>query len=169
MSSDLWLGVLFSIPIGIGTGLAVAPVQKWIDNRSVASRYTKLKRQKREYEEVLFFASRPELLSSHLIITTLVLGCAVGLAFLFSMGEKALPIELTNTAVVRLHSTFWKATWIFIVCSSVTAMGSVLTRVVNRSIALYQHVAFFKQYAERIPPTIRNPEMEKHVRYKESS
>jgi hypothetical protein len=72
MSSDVWYGIIggaiVSVPIGILSGLAVGPVQRWLDNRSAASRQTKRERQASEYAEVLFFVLHPELLAAYLIV-----------------------------------------------------------------------------------------------------
>jgi hypothetical protein len=112
VSNEFWLGVVLSVPIGIGTGLAVAPIQRWMDNWSAASRQTKRARQTREYLEVLFFLGRPELLAPHLIVTVLALLGFLMIIVLAGVGEAALPKQLTEHTVLRIDSEFWKGAYL---------------------------------------------------------
>jgi hypothetical protein len=166
LSNEFWLGIGLSIPIGIGTGLAVAPIQKWIDNRSEASRQTKRERQKQEYMEVLFFLRRPELLASQLILRVLSLLGLLTIITFASLGEAVLPKELTGQVAFRIQSEFWKGFYLVVTLGGLVAGISIITRVIDNSITLYHRVVRFEKYAESISSDIRDLEIEALIKQK---
>ena len=160
MSNEFWIGVLLSVPIGIGTGLAVAPIQRWMGNWNAASRQTKRERQRREYLEVLFFLGRPELLAPHLIITVLALLGFLMIIVLAGVGESALPKQLTEHNVIRISTGFWKGAYLIVILGGTAAVVSTITRLVDSSATLYRRVAGFEKYAESVSPDVRDLELE---------
>ena len=168
MSNDVWYGIIggaiVSVPIGILSGLAVGPVQKWLDNRSAASRQTKRERQASEYAEVLFFVLRPELLSAYLLVRVTAIVGFFGTIAIAVFAESALPPEFTRQTVLTIHSEGWKVGYIAISMVGFVMLWSVLTRMVENSSRLYRRVSGFSHYAEGLPPDVRNLELEASIK-----
>lgn len=164
MSSDLVIGTLLSIPIGIGTGIAVDPVKRWWQRRNESNHAKRLDQIKDEYMDVLYCA-----IHSDLMLATFVLkGTFVTLFVLYLVMLKTLePYEdvLTEFLVRRLpvvsHATvvlLAGTEWLLFV-----GMAVYIGVFTFRGYRLYTRVRFFKTYVKTIPDSIRDPELEDMV------
>jgi hypothetical protein len=104
MSDDVLIGALLSIPIGIITGLAVTPIQRWMDGWGKDKKQIEDERTKKEYDSALYYARHPSLLSQYLLqvtIRTTFVGAGVGVlsGVIFALGN----------AITVLHA-YWGAT-----------------------------------------------------------
>jgi hypothetical protein len=94
MSSDLWLGTAFSIPIGVGIGLGVPKIQRKLDSYSRARSIRVSKKTLGEFSRIKVFKENPHELTQYLLIATLriLLVSTITLAccsFLVFMGFRA--------------------------------------------------------------------------------
>jgi hypothetical protein len=162
MSMDMWGGAILSIPIGIATGLAVNPVQKWLENRGKAKAAIKLKDVKDQYERVLFYRLHPHLFTQYLlqtVIRTTFIGAAVGILLgIFQAMTHA--FLFTFPTVVRGPSNPPQLVVIVgmgILAQLTTVVGSVLIiRYCRPAIQLWHQVKTFEEYVNSVPFEHRN-------------
>src|SRR5580704_6732040 len=88
--SDLWLGLLFSFPIGIVTGLVTPWIQRKIDEQDKRRSLAATGRLIQEYERIRAFRSNPDQFTQYLVqvairttFTAAFIGVFSGLMFAF--------------------------------------------------------------------------------------
>jgi hypothetical protein len=167
VSSDLWIGALLSIPIGLGTGLAGPPLLRWYKHRAKARRQRKLENQKAEYMRTLFLFRNPELYTHFLIdcaikmiLGAVTVGTGLGFAVIAVavMGRNELPIHGPLATVLKLY----QVTSIFL-----CFLGNGLLGV---AYAIYRGASFrvkqFPLYLKTLPLEIRDVDLEGTIREK---
>ncbi len=172
LSTDLWLGTLLSIPIGIGTGLAGPPLQRWYKHRSKARRIRILEDQKASYYEALFYLARPEKFTQFLIRSGIVMMLAAvaaisGIAFfsiemtILFQQEQALHVS-RGADVLRGRPELWA---FLLFGPSLNTVGlAVLSGYYSRVRTLSRRVEKFGSYAPTLPQEIRNIALEEAAR-----
>jgi hypothetical protein len=160
LSPDLWFGALLSIPIGIGTGLAVTPLQRALENRGKAKAVAETKRAKEIYTETLFFVGHPHLFTQYLIqvaIKTTFIGSAVGIfsGLFYLVGQMgALSVrELFSWAIDReaLNILGFGLGQVVAIFSSV-----MIVSICMPAMKLWHRVRNFEEYVKGLPTKIRD-------------
>jgi hypothetical protein len=166
MSMDLWGGALLSIPIGIATGLAVNPIQKWIENRGEARAAIKLKETRMQYERVLFYLLHPHLFTQYLlqtVIRTTFVGAAVGI-FLGIIHAIPNAFVLTGPSVVRGNEyppQIVAVVSLGILAQLATVVSSVLiARYCIPALQLWNQLRNFEEYVKSVPSEHRDTTLE---------
>lgn len=167
MSGEFWGALILSIPISIGSSLTVAPVQRLLEKRSVASRAKKSRKLRAEYSEVLQFASRPELLCSQLLLD---FGFLIVLTLLMVVGDFVLKESLVGPLpekVVQWRTSHWelliKVTRYILPSVGVLFLGFTIafcTRVLFNAYDLYSRVRCFDDYVKSVPTEFRDLDQE---------
>jgi hypothetical protein len=142
LSSEFWMGILLSIPIGVGTGLSVAPIQRWLDSYGRHRSLSRTKRMRADYEEAHYFFTYHHRLTHYFLnraIEILRQIMFVGIGFGYWMLVRPTP-PLTGWA----HFSQWLIT-VGLVFSIVS-----LSQEVNRLHAIYYRAEFFGQYREKV-------------------
>ncbi len=110
------------------------------------------------------FASRPELLSSYLILRLMAIVGFLAVVVLAYIGDQAFPKELTNQTVVTIHSAVGKVVYLTFIIGGFVGIFTTITRLVEGSLTLYHRVLNFDRYVESIPTDIRDAETEALVK-----
>ena len=161
---------MLSIPIGIATGLAVNPIQKWFENRGKTKAAVKLKDVKDRYEIVLFYRLHPHLFTQyllHTVIRTTFVGAAAGILLgilhaipnAFFLAIPALARGEPNATQMALFlglPTFAQLT---------TVVSSVLIiRYCRPAIQLWHQVRTFEKFVDSVPSEHRNLAAEREAK-----
>lgn len=180
MSAEFWIGTLLSVPIGVGTGLAVPPIQRFFRSRGDAKAIEESQKARHEYLRVLFFLQHPEMLTQYLVEVgieiafaslTTVLALSVGLVLGTTSGLITAPslfrssvVHHVLTGIGRHHlGAFVLIPLLILVEILFIFYVSFLLRVCLPAITTLRHVRYFKEYVIRVPATIRNLEAEKRL------
>jgi hypothetical protein len=155
MSNDVWYGALISVPVGIATGLAVPPLQRWLENRGNQKLAEQERRSREEYEEVLFYRKNPETFTQYLVhvaIQTAFIGAVVAvLSALWSAVTPAIASALphpNSDFVLILYS---------LPREMVAIISSLLIiRICRPAMALWSKVKNFDRYEQAIPQEQRD-------------
>lgn len=86
MSREFWLGLALSVPIGIGCGLAVPRLQRWLDEQGKSRAFKRSKREQQDYEEAFYYHSHPHIFTQYLIHQLVNLMRVGVLCLLFGLG-----------------------------------------------------------------------------------
>lgn len=170
MSPDVWEGIIggaiISIPISIGVGLNLPRIQRWLDLRNQTSHEQTRKRQKEEYDDVLYYALHTDMMVGKMINAATFLLLYIFVLVLLSLIS---PIMWNVIPVVPTHA-IPKATAITALSISFAALVSILSastvavfKLAVDSFNLYHHVRFLSIYAKSIPDDLRQHEMEKII------
>src|SRR5207244_3657368 len=95
MLNDVLIGTLLSIPIGIGTGLAVAPIERWRENRGKTRGLAKSRWMRQEYVETLNYVRHPHVFTQYLLHKLIDIVSSVGMI--------VLGMSLALGAIMLLH------------------------------------------------------------------
>jgi hypothetical protein len=92
MSTEFWLGIFLSIPIGIGTSLYTPWFQGKLEGYSKKRALSQTKNIKEEFESVSFYRNNPSSLTQFLVyvaIKSTFIGAASGIlsGFFFALGN----------------------------------------------------------------------------------
>jgi hypothetical protein len=160
MSNDVWIGALISVPIGIATGVAVVPIQKWIENRGKAKALIQSRDARERYTSVLFYRLHPHLFTQYLlrtVIRTTFASAAMGIVagFLYVMANATATFIATQTTSIGFASTMMQ---LFTILGQMTIIvASVL--IINYcrpALKLWSRVQNFEEYAKSVPSDIRD-------------
>jgi hypothetical protein len=167
VSNDLWIGVALSIPIGIGTGLLVAPIQEWYKNRGKTKEEGLTHRLRWEYGQALTFVTHPhkytQFLLNVIIRMLICIACwVVGTATWVSIG-----IIVTNIPIIPPPSHNWIAGWSALGASMSSMVSGVFVHFLQTYWSIRKRVARFESYELTIPEEIRNTALEEYT-WKES-
>ena len=169
MSSDVWLGALISVPIGIATGLAVTPVQKWLEDRGKTKALVHSRDTQHQYAAVLFYRMHSDLFTQYLlrvVILTTFTGSAVGILAGFFFAFANLSGAVLNAAPgysSRVYTIFIQS--VSILGQMTAIVGSILIiRYCRPALKLWQQVRYFEDYAKTIPSELRNLDIEAQVK-----
>jgi hypothetical protein len=153
MSADVWIGAVLSIPIGIATGLAVTPAQRWIENRGKQKALVQSKRVKADYDAIIFYRLHPHIFTQYclqVVIKTTFIAAAVGIIsgciYAFAQATSFVNIYRLQPAPVLY------------VLAQITAIASSILIINNCRPALktWQRVRNFEEYIANIPSDIRD-------------
>lgn len=150
MSGEFWLGTLLSIPIGVGTGLAIAPVQRWLDSYGKYRSLGRTKRMRADYEEAHYFFTYPHRMTHYFLnraIELLRWTMFVGLGFGGVMLMKPTPL------------TGWTQYFQWLLPFGLLLSVVFFSQEVNRLHAIYYRVEFFGEYREKVLKAL--PDLEK--------
>ena len=168
MSNDVLLGAVLSVPIGIATGLAVTPLQRWFENRGKAKAVGETKRAEAEYKNVLFYRQHPDEFTQYLVqvaIRTTLIGAAVGIfsGFFFTVGQF---IEITTPRVLGflwVSRRYVEAAG-YLCGQLVTILSSVIVvKICMPAMTLWRRVRHFDLYIQGVPSDVRIPDAEADV------
>jgi hypothetical protein len=67
MSTEFWMGIFMSIPIGLATSLATPWFQKRLDQRGKARTLIETKNAQEEYDRIRYFRDNPSDLTQYLV------------------------------------------------------------------------------------------------------
>jgi hypothetical protein len=168
MSSELWIGTLISVPIAIMSGLAVAPIQRWMDRWGQTSHQKKHSRMKVEYELVIDSALHPEMMIAGMIANLLYMSLYLFLMLLVLYLRPMFDILVDFGPRPTMNTTLLPR---FLVLGSVFVIGLLcaitvfVIRLVINSAKLYLHVRLFSEYVKSIPDELRDLKMEKIIIY----
>ena len=156
MSNEVWYGIvggaIVSIPIGILSGLAVRPVQTWLDRRVVTRSAAQLIQIRRDYAEVLRYSNDQNALTQYLIVTTLrgLIGIAVGgISFLLLLPS----MFVFGAPRWRFYALFGLR--IVSLAAAVTSAVFVVSWCLD-AVQLWKRVRDFDDYARTVPDEVRN-------------
>jgi hypothetical protein len=171
VSSEFWVSTLIILPVSIIGSLAAPPVQRWITHRGETSHAKKRAKIQREYEQVIFYALRPEILVGRLAVAGIVL---ISMTFFMTIGGMlAPPIGMLLNVIFQAkhlqvaYPALAAGLAVSLPALSV-AMATVL--VINtflyalRYIKLFHNVSFFESYADSVPIEFRDFDAEKLIR-----
>jgi hypothetical protein len=132
MSSDIFIGALLSIPIGIGTGLAVPAVQRWLENRGKARSFNQDKRTAEDYKNVLYSLRNPQLTTQYFIqvaLQTAMVGAIIGtIGGLITVANLLIlaPTRLSRVGIADARMAEATQTLTQVLAILITTFGSVL-------------------------------------------
>lgn len=155
MSNDVWIGALLSVPIGIATGVAVTPIQRWIENRGKNKALVESKRVREQYNSVIFYRLHPHIFTQYLlnvVIRTTFIGAAVGIiaGCIYTLAQAG---DFVNIRILR--SGLYVLGQITAVTSSVLIVG-----ICKPALGLWYRVRNFDAYVRNVPADIRDMEAE---------
>ncbi len=173
MSSDLWIGTLVSIPVSIVAALVVPPIQRWLDKRGEKSHAKRRERIRDEYNEVLHYALRTDLLLGRMLVTLIQLAETI---FVFVLWVWVRPIldDVFGLFPPRHLSVSDHLRSIIIICFTVflstmlafMTVGAVMfIKSAVRWVNVFLNVKYVQTYIKSIPDDIRDKEIEKVVMY----
>ncbi len=172
MSGEFWWTLVLSVPVGIGTGLAVPPLQRWYKHRHKTRQIRHLEDQRDEYYETLVFLRNPEKFSQFLILCAMRLIIAAffalcGLQF-FAIAAPEVRQARQEFHIVQGIGVFRAkpALLVFALAGPVfSTLGIGLLSSVFRLVrAQTKRVDNFDSYAETLPPEVRNKGIEQMVK-----
>ena len=171
MYNSPWLNIPIMVVIGVFSGLAVQPVQRWLENRGKAARSARTERIVTEYEHVMFFLTHPELFAPRLLIDFYMILIA-GLSVILG---STLALSPVKELIYRLPPA--PARWAFpmLLMSGLCYIGFVIFWVVLASRKLLSYIDMFnrlvtpKEYFETVPNEIRDLDEERFVILKRES
>jgi uncharacterized integral membrane protein len=166
MNSELWIGTAISIPIGIASGLAVAPIQRWMDRWGETTHQKKKSRMKDEYAEVTDSALHPEMMIAGMITSVLLLGLDGFVLLLLLLMKPFFDGFLSfvpRPAIAASHLPEILVLLSVFMVGSFFALTILAFRMVMNSVRLYWHVRFFREYVKSIPDELRDLKLEKIV------
>ena len=154
MTSDLWLGALLSIPIGIGTGLAVGPIERWWESHGKSKALEKSMEMRVDYAAALFFVQHPHEFTQFLL-REIVRGL-LGIGEIL-LGVLCILMPLTLRLVGSDESAGRWIAALFLLTGPVPLTMGILTlarsaKKVNR---LWYRVRYFEQYQDEVLPELR--------------
>ena len=155
----LFWGVVLNFVVGVGSGLAVQPVQRWWVRRSNRSNIARLTQVRTEYKRALHYSLNSDLLIARLIVNGLLLtfngflGIMAGVMTIFYRSAIPSKVHFSHSDFVAI--SLLTATTIFVA----VLMGTSF----NESVRLYAHVVLFEDYVNQIPTEIRNEELEAEI------
>jgi hypothetical protein len=170
MGKEFWIGTLLSIPIGVGTGLAVAPIQRFFRNRGDAKAIEESQRTREEYRRVLFFIEHPEMFTQYLvqvviesafIVLTMLLFFSIGGTL--GMFAGAATANVAPHVITGVGSHYLAGALVILLEVWFVLYISLLIRLCQPAIIMLGHVRYFDRYVRRLPRGIRDLEAEKRL------
>jgi hypothetical protein len=165
MGKDVWIGALLSIPIGIITGLLVAPIQRWYQSRGETREVARAKRLKSEYDEIIFYARHPHKFTHFLgkTLITLIMSVTiwlVGSSMLVMIIQVKVDDHITKTAATAFNRYFLSGEMILNAIFVIAAMAWFI-QVSSRFWKTWIRVAHFESYVLTVPREMRNFALER--------
>ena len=173
MHRDVWLGAalgaLLSIPIGIGTGLLIAPIQRWYQSWGKTREEARHARIEREYAQALSFVRYPHMFTRFAFrtVVSMVMAITFWLAGSFLgvlMAEIKILEVVTKQAfpMPRIEHIFIQAS-LFLSGVMVAVGLARLTQEFQKFRDTGARVARFRTYVESVPDDIRRLSVEEYV------
>lgn len=154
-NAQFWLGILFSIPIGIGTSLATPQVQRWLESQSKHRAFLQNRRIEAEYSEARFYYLHANVFTQYLvhvaIKTALLSGLmAVGSGSLIFLGQ----VVFAVSHEIRLEPMVGEA--LLAAGQAVTLVGSIaIVNLCKPALNLWRRIRNFDDYAAQVPLDVR--------------
>jgi hypothetical protein len=169
MSNDVWIGALLSVPIGVGTGLAVTPLQQWYRELGKSRAEAERNLMTHQYGQALFYISHPHRFTQYLVVEAVRAIAAIA-AMLVGGGISFGTVLVGGLmrAVNAAHPLTKKdivILWVYMIAGLASSVvgSAYLARVFQRALPLYKRIVNFEAYAATIPADIRNLEIEAMV------
>jgi hypothetical protein len=162
MNKDVWTSILvsafLSIPIGILTGLAIPPIQRWYRARHKSKAVAELDRLKRCYSEALFYREHPAEFREYLLVmvirhiqtlgfwllSTFFMALSLVAAFMVKMSGKTAPMLLKISI-----SAYAVGGMVGVVIS-----GMIFQLWVVSFYSTYKRVKYFDSYVKTLPKEV---------------
>jgi hypothetical protein len=159
----IW-GLILNFVVGVGSGLAVQPIQRWWEKRASSSRAKRIQRIQEEYDETIYFALQPEFLLGKLIL----IGIGVSCYAVYVLLLVKLDVTPFSSSAWSWHTTFTFPRYVLMLLDVANVMFIVfLTTFVGRiafnAFALFERVRTFKRYVNKVPSEVRDLQLEKVV------
>jgi hypothetical protein len=167
MLSGFWLGILLSIPISLGTGLLIRPIQLQIRRRSKASQAAQVKRQEEEYRQTVWYSLYPERLTHYLFLQLVK---PINALEMIVVGT-GFPILSAAIMIPRNgeHLGGWERalTICYSIGGGLMQMWGVYTigKVINGIGNPQLRISDFDSYVKTVPDDVRNLELEEMARF----
>ena len=164
MSSDLWLGALFSIPISVGATLIAPTLQRRIEKWSTYRAVEKSRKTHEEYALVTSFKQNPHTFTHYLIVTSikiaLISACivitsmlppAVGFAAGFLVSFKHTPaVEFGGGFLVpfmQANPFMIMSTVGFVFAAALTSIGAIMIiNICRAALTVWARVKNYEEY-----------------------
>jgi len=167
MTDDVWIGAILSVPIGVGTSLAMPVIQRKLDERGNRKVLAESNRVRTEYEEVLFYHQNPVLFTQYLaqvaIRTTFISAAVAIFAQLISALGSGLYLVSREIPVAQIEQPTLALS---ILSQLVFMISSILIVSITRpALGIWRRVRQFEKYANTVPKDIRDAvDKQKHQR-----
>jgi hypothetical protein len=160
--SAFW-NVILSLAVGITSGLAVQPIQRWWEKRATSSQSKRHKRIAEEYAAATYYALHPEFLVCKLVLTcTGVMGFAIYLLCLIKIDVTPVHPGLFPKPAFRVPeyvpTLLDVGQMLFIIVVAI-----FIGRTTINAFYLFERVRGFRFYVEKVPSKLRDVSMEKVV------
>jgi hypothetical protein len=145
--SDVWLGILLSIPIGIATSLVTPWIQRKLDQLDQRRALAATGRQVQEFERIKAFKSNPDQFTQYLIqvaIRTTLTGAFIALlsGIMFALGQTIMTMKGSDLDYVRNAA--------FLLGQFVTLLGSLLIiNICRPALRAWTSLQNFEQFNEK--------------------
>jgi hypothetical protein len=154
--SDLWIGILFSIPIGIATSLVTPWIQRKLDQLDKYRSLAATKRLDEEYKRIRAFRDNPHEFTQYLVqvairttFTGAFVAIAAGLIFALAQAIAALatrPKTGMDYEDIRLFST-----GLILIGQFVSLVGSLLiVNICRPAIGAWTKLKNFDEYSKSV-------------------
>lgn len=163
MSSDVWIGALLSIPIGIATGLAIDPVKKFWGDRGKAKAEVQRQDIKDRYVATLFYRMHPHLMTQYLA-HSILLATFVGAAMSIFVGTMLLLPQFIRVVPIREPYAWFIIIGTQLLTQLVTVISSVvIVKYCRPALRMWRNVRFFNDFVEAVPKEMRNFDAEERA------
>lgn len=163
ISSDLIIGSLLSIPIGIGTGLVVDPIKRWWNNREQSNHAKRLETMRAEYMDVLYNAIHSDMMIASFALKGIYVSLYLIYLVLFRLLDPYVDV-LIGSIFHRVSGPHWLLVVLSVVQVLIfVGMSVYIGLFCFRSFRLYTRVRHFEHYAKTLPPEIRRLKLEEFI------
>jgi hypothetical protein len=152
MDKSTWIGPLLSIPFGILSGLAVRPVERWLERSGRTRSTKKTELLRKEYERVVFYRQHSDKFTQYLAVTSIraMLGLGAGgmasFVFFSFLWQFAVPKTWRFYLVIGIRDVSMLAAIV---------AGIYVFNAAWDALEMWSRVEKFEKYQETVPPEIR--------------
>jgi len=162
MSTEFWIGVVLSVPIGIATGLATPYFQRRIEERGKRRAGAEFRRAVRQLREAFYFRAHPDAFTHYLvevaIKTTFVAAImAIVTGLIFAINQMMDALLLSGDFRVGRNVKAWEfiraSGWV--VGQLVGVIGSIaVVNLCRPALSLVRRVKYFDHFIKLAPPDV---------------